>query len=132
MLEQREVRRAFGEAPHAAIAGKSTASTPNAKSQVGILFLEDLAALRAMHGLSEYSLLIPVRPKSPQEVRDAFRGSWLGISDQPRRIQLAEVGERRNIVWADPCSERRNKLQFQGAGARPWIIGLRNGLARGI
>ena len=29
-------------------------------------------------------------------------------------------------------SDRRMKMLFQGAGAHPWILGRRNGLARGI
>ena len=37
-----------------------------------------------------------------------------------------------NEVWTDYCSERCIKLLFQGAGAHPWLLERRNGLARGI
>ena len=34
-----------------------------------------------------------------------------------------DVGGRwGNEVWADLCSERRIKLQFQEVGAHPWIL----------
>ena len=33
---------------------------------------------------------------------------------------------------ADLRSDRRTKLQFQGAGAHPWVLERPNGLARGI
>ena len=35
-------------------------------------------------------------------------------------------------VWAELRSERETQLQFQGAGAQPWIPGRRNGVARGM
>ena len=37
-----------------------------------------------------------------------------------------------NEIRTDFCTERRIKLQFQGAGALPWLPGRRNGLARRI
>ena len=36
------------------------------------------------------------------------------------------------IISGEICVERRIKLVFQGAGAHPWILERRNGLARGI
>ena len=41
-------------------------------------------------------------------------------------------GEEQNEVWADYCSEQRNEPRPRGAGAQTWILGRRNGLARGI
>ena len=37
-----------------------------------------------------------------------------------------------NEVRADPCSDRRITLQFQGAGAHLWVLERRNGHARRI
>ena len=45
---------------------------------------------------------------------------------------MDEGGEWENEVWMDLWSERRIKLRFQAAGARPWILERRDGLARGV
>ena len=77
-------------------------------------------------------LLIPVRSKNPQKVRDAFRASRIGVSGRPHEIQMDEGGEWKNEVWTHLPSERVIKLQFQGVGAHHWILGRSNGPARGI
>ena len=71
------------------------------------------------------------RPPS-RRVRGALRSARIGVSGQPKCIQTNEGGAWQNEVWADPCSERRVKLQIQGAGARSWNLGRRNVLARCI
>ena len=63
---------------------------------------------------------------------DAFRTSRIAVFGKPRAIQKGEGYERGNELWADLRADRSCKLQFQGAGARPWISECRNGLARGI
>ena len=85
-----------------------------------------------MDVFSKYSILTPVRSKNPLEVWDAFVACWIGIFGPPKAIQMDEGGEWKNEVWADFCTGRRIKLFSQGAGARPWILERRNGLARGI
>ena len=37
-----------------------------------------------------------------------------------------------NEVWADFWDERYDHFHIKGYGARPWILGRRDGLARGI
>ena len=132
VLENCEVCRAFDKAPHLPIAGTSSVSCFNERVQVDLLFLDDIIAARAMDVFSKYSLLHRVKSKNPQEVRDVFCAGWLGTFGPPKCLQMDEGGERKNEVWADYCTERRIKLLFQGVGAHPWLLGRRNGLARGI
>ena len=82
-LARCEVCQAFERAPRAPAAGISTVATLNGKLQAGLLFLGDIVALHVMDVFSKYSPLIPVRTKNPQEVRDAFCGSWIGVSGPP-------------------------------------------------
>ena len=44
---------------------------------------------------------------------------------------MDEGGERKNEIQMEAASWRRVKLQFQGIGAHPWLLGRRSGLARG-
>ena len=53
-----------------------------------LLFLDDLAALRDMAAVSQYSLRKPFRSKNPEEVRGVFRGTRVGVSGRPKRIQM--------------------------------------------
>ena len=132
VLKQREVCQAFGKAPHAPVAGIPTVNVFNEKLQADLLFLVDIIALRIMNVFSKYSLLIPVRTKSPQEVREASRNPWVGDPSSPMSIQADEGGERKHEVRAELRSARRIKLLFQEVGAHPWILERRKGLARGI
>ena len=97
-----------------------------------LLVLDDVVALRIMDVFSKYSILTRVRPKSPQEVWDAFLSCWVGVFGNPKSLHLDGGGGRKNDLWRDLCVERRIKLVFQGVGAHPWILERRNGLARGI
>ena len=45
---------------------------------------------------------------------------------------MGEGGKLGNEICADFCAKRRIKFQFQGVGARPWLLGRRNCFARGI
>ena len=49
-----------------------------------------------------------------------------------KSIQMEDGGEWENEIWPDLRAERRIALQFQGAGAHPWHLERRNGLARGV
>ena len=100
--------------------------------RLDLLFLGDIIALRVMDVFSKYSILARARSKNPQEVWDAFLSSWVGVFGAPKSLHLGEGGEWKNDLWRDLCVERRIKLVFQGAGAHPWILERRNGLARGI
>ena len=84
-----------------------------------------------MDVFSEQQLLVPLGPKNPQEARDASCGARIGDFGQPECIRMDEGGGWKHEVLADLCSERAIKVQFRGAGARPWILERRNGLARG-
>ena len=44
---------------------------------------------------------------------------------------MEEGGKWGNEVWAGRVSYRRIKFHLQGAGAHPWILERRSGLARG-
>ena len=132
VLGKCDARRAFDKAPHVPIAGASTVSTFIEKVQVDLLFLGDLLVVHAMDVFSKYSLLHPVQSENPPEVRGAFCAGWQGTFGPPKCIQMDEGGERQNEIWTDFCAERRNKLQFQGVGAHPWLLERPNGQARGI
>ena len=114
------------------MAGTSTASIFNGKAQVGPLFLGDIVAPRAMDMHSKYSMFLLAQSKNPREVWDTFCGGCLGIFGPPKSIQMDEGGERQDEIWTDSCAERCIKLQFQGAGAHPWLLERRNWPARGI
>ena len=45
---------------------------------------------------------------------------------------MDERGERENGIRTDFRTEHRRRLQFQGAGARPWFLERCSGLVRGI
>ena len=122
VLEQRDLRRSFDAAPRAPVRGTSTVSMFDEKLQADLLCLGDLIALRVMGVFSKYSLLIPARSKGPQEVRDSFYGAWIGVLGRPKCTQMYEGGEREDEAWADLCSDRTIKLQFQGVRAPPWIL----------
>ena len=64
---QRETRRACDKAPEIPTVDTSTASAFKGKLQVGLLFLGNAIALRAMDVYSEYPLLVPARPENFQE-----------------------------------------------------------------
>ena len=132
VLEQREVCRAFAKAPRVPVAGTSTVSTSTGKSQLDLLFLDDSIALRDIDVLPKYSLLIPGRQKTPQEVSGGFPRSRIGVFGRPQSTQMDGGGDWENEVWTDLRSKRSIKNQFQQVGARPWILGRRNRLARGI
>ena len=68
---QREGCRALDKAPRDPVAGISTVAMYCDKLQAGLLFLDDIVALRAMDVFSQYPSSIPVRAKNPQEVWDA-------------------------------------------------------------
>ena len=80
----------------------------------------------------KYSLLISVRSKNPQEVWGVFGGLRVAIFGRLRCIKMDEWVEWGNEIRADPCSGRRIKLQFQGAGAHPRLLERRNGVASGF
>ena len=90
---QCEVCQAFEKAPHFPAAGTSTAAMFHQNLNVDLLFLGDIIALHVMALSSKYSPLIPVRTKTPQEVRDAFYASRVGVFGPPMIIQMDEGGE---------------------------------------
>ena len=65
---QCEVCQAFDRAPHLPVAGTSSASSFNKRLHVGVLFLEDVAALCAMEVYSKLSSLVRVCSRNPLEV----------------------------------------------------------------
>ena len=122
---QRYVCRAFERAPHVLVTGTSTVAMFDENLQV-------MVAGQVMDGFPEYSLMIPVRPKNPQEVWDASCSSRLGVFGPPLKIQMDEGGEWNNELRAELRSKQQIKLLSQGAGAHPWILVRHNGPGRGI
>ena len=111
---QCDICRPSGAAPHARIAGTSTVSMFSEKLKVDLLFSGDLIALYVMDVSAKNSPLIPVRPKSPQEFRDAICGACMA-----KCIQMDEGEAWGNEAWADFCSGWGTKLQFWGAARTP-------------
>ena len=107
-------------------------SLPQREGPGGPPFLDDIIALHVLALFSRYSFLVPDRLKNPGEVWDAFCTSRIAEFGKPHSIQMDEGGEWKNELRVDLCADRYTKLQFQGAGAHPWISERRNGLARGI
>ena len=68
VLARREVSQASEKAPHFLAAGTSTVAVFSEKLQVGLLFLDDVIALRVLDVFSEYPLPTPVRTENRQEV----------------------------------------------------------------
>ena len=64
--------------------------------------------------------------------RDASAASRATLSGKVRRLQVDNGGERDTELRTDVCPEMEMRLQFQGEGAHPWLLGRCNGLARGI
>ena len=114
------------------IDGTSTVAMFNEKLQAGVSFLGDNIALRAMDAVSKYSVLIPARSKIPQKVRDTSRKSGIEVFGPPQCSLMDEGGEWENDAWAELRSDRRINSFLRRVGARPWILGRRNGHARGI
>ena len=83
VVRECEIRRAFDAAPAIPVAGTSKVSSFNEKVQVDLLFLGDLIALHVLDVFPRYSLLVPVRPKNPEEVWDTFCTSWLAALGNP-------------------------------------------------
>ena len=78
-LAQRGVCQAFAEAPHIPASGASTAAMLREKLEADLLFLDDVITLHVMNVIPKYSFLVRARAKNPQEVRDAFCSSWIGV-----------------------------------------------------
>ena len=115
VTEQCEVRRSSDKAPHVPAAGASAVSMLSEKLQVAVL----LPGARWM-----FPLLPPVDTREVEEPP--------GSLGRPPGIQIDERAERKNEVRTDLRSDRRIKLQVHGAGAHPWILERRSGLARGV
>ena len=69
VAQQCEVPRALHEDPHWPVAGAPMVSSFYEKVQVGLLFADDVDALRAMGMCSKNSLLVRVRSEGPSEGR---------------------------------------------------------------
>ena len=117
VLSQPEICQVFEEAPHIPAAGTSTVAMLNEILQADLLFLDNIIALRAMDGFLEHPLLVPVRTKNPEEVRDAFCSSWVGVFGPPMSIQMDEGGEWECELWTELRLGRRIKLVLFGVGA---------------
>ena len=63
--EQFEVCRACDNAPHAPVAGASTAAMFSDELRVDLLFLDAIIAVHVAEASSKYSVLVPVRTKTP-------------------------------------------------------------------
>ena len=118
------------KALHLGATGNSSVSPLYEKLQVGLPLLGPIG--------SKYAYWLRVCPlgtganKNPLKGWDAFCSSWVAVFGRPKVIEVDEGGGWENDIRADFRAERQIKLQFQGKGARPRLLELRNGLARGI
>ena len=110
------------EAPRLPITAPPAVSIFSEELRAELFFSGDVIALHAMDVLPEYSLLMPARPKNPQEILGALRNSRIGVSGPPQSVRMDEGGEWKNGVWAELRSERRITLRFQIVGAHPRIL----------
>ena len=88
------------------MAGTSTVALFNEKLQADSLFLDDVICRHVMDVFFKYSLLFLVRAEDSQEVRVAFRGSWIGVFGHPMSIQMDEGGGWKNELRAELRKER--------------------------
>ena len=129
---QCDVCRAFDAAPHVPIAGTSTVSMFDGKLQADSLFLGNLIALNAAGVCPMYSHPAPRRSKCYKGAPAAFCSAGARVFGDPKCVQMGEGGEWENGVRTYPGSARRIRIQYQGVGARHWILDRRRGLARGF
>ena len=106
------------------IARVSAASTLNGNSKANLLFLRDLIGLSALDVSPKAPPVVPARSRDPQEVWGAFRSVRISAVGHPKRIRMDKGGEWKNEVWADPCSDGRIKLPFQGRVRAPGFLGV--------
>ena len=108
------------QAPHVSIAGTSAVSAFNEKVLVDLFFLGDVNPVRALDPFLKYSLLARGSLQRPPEVRGALAAPWIIVCGKPRCVRK----EERSV------NGRNISLQFQGEGARLWLLEGRSGLAR--
>ena len=131
VLERCEVCRAFDKDPHVPIIGTSTVPMFHGKLRVDLPLLGDIFFLRATDVRATLSLLIP----AARRILRKFGAPFAEVNGRllaTKSIQMDEAAKWKHELWMDLCSESRIKFQFQGTGARTWILERRNGLARGI
>ena len=92
VLEQCEVRRAFGKAPRAPFAGAATVAMFNENLHVDLLSSDDIVAMQAMDVFSKNSPLIPVGTKNPQEGGAPLAIRGLGFSAHRSASRWMKVG----------------------------------------
>ena len=83
----------------------------NGNLQANLLSRNDLIGLRAMDVLSENPHPVPARLLNSKEVRGAFCSARIG---QPKCIRADEGSGSKNEVWADPHTECKIMIPFQG------------------
>ena len=126
------VRQAFDKAAHLPLAGTSSAPPLNEKRQVDLLSLSNVIDLRTMDIYPKNSPSVRVCSRHPLVVSGPFAGSRISDSGRPSTIRMYAGGEWGNGIPLDSSTGRNIRLQFQGKGANPWLLGRRNGFARGI
>ena len=131
LVEQGDACKESGRAPQIPIAGASAAAAFIKKERVDLLFLGNLLAAHFMDFPPRCSLFFEARAKNPQEVfgLSVLRGLPF-LADQ-RAFKWRWEGSGKTKMDGI-FSERGVRLEFQGAGAPPWILVRRNGLARGV
>ena len=123
---------ALDEAPQLPVAGTSWAPAFDEEGRADLLFLVYMITFHAMDLFSRFSMSVPAALGNPFVVWGAFAASWIPVLGKSPCFRVDSEGEWENEVWTDLRSERNIRLQFQCKGARPCMLGRRNGLARGI
>ena len=118
-LARCEVCQAFEKAPRAPVAETSTVATFNEKLQADLLFLDDIIALRVMGVFSEYSLLIPVRTKSPGKFGMPFAAHGLEFSAHLAASRWMRAGNGR-MKYGQSCVQNGEpNCLFKGSARTP-------------
>ena len=132
VTDECNVCAACEKAPRPPVAGSSLLSAFGEEAQADLLLLDDSFALRATDLLSRSSTPAKAPSERPLGVGDTFAAPRISVFGKRRCFRMDSGGEWMREVGAGLRSERNSRLQFQGKDAHPWMLGRRNGLARGI
>ena len=96
----------------------------NEKLKADLLFLDNIPALHVLGVFSEYSLLVPVRTKNPQEVRDTFRNSSIGVLALRGASRWMRVANGRKTYGLNCLLNDATNCYFKGLVRAPGFLSV--------